>query len=413
MDILRLITAGNVDDGKSTLLGRLLYDTQNIKQDILQSVSQGEQQSLNLAYITDGLRAERLQGITIDVAYKYFTTEKRKFILIDAPGHVQYTKNLVTGASGADLMIILVDVTNGISEQTRRHALVASFLSIKHIVVVVNKMDLVEYDEQIFLEMQSVFQTEINRKLQFSSLTFIPVSALLGDNIDTKSSAMPWYQGATLMDYLSYCNVVTQTQNEVRFSVQYCASSVEATSIFGNMQSGILTIGDELKLMPQNRKVKIGKILNGYDEVASIYAGQNATLFLEDDIVVRRGNVLVNQDASICCDKKLKADIFCLHDNGLPLSANQKYLLLMNGNTLSCTISELLYKIDVFSFEQAPCQKQDSLTMNEFGRVMIVTDELFVFDYFDTVAQNGRGILIDVHTNEVIAAFTIVEPHLL
>jgi len=406
MDILRLITAGNVDDGKSTLIGRLLYDTQNIKQDIIQSVSEVDSQELNLAHITDGLRAERMQGITIDVAYKYFTTEKRKFILIDAPGHFQYTKNLVTGASGADLMIVLIDAINGISEQTRRHALVASFLQIKHIVVVVNKMDLIAYDEQIFLKIQNAFEVEIKQNLNFTSVTFIPVSALLGDNIFAKSIQMPWYHGSTLMDYLTVCEVIEETKHELRFSVQYSTLFEDAKCIYGNMLSGTLNTGDELQLLPQNRIVKIQKILNGYDEVGSICAGQNATIFVEKDIFVERGHLFANQDACILYDKKFTADIFCLHDDGLRL--NQKYLLMINGNSLSCCINKLFYKIDVVSFEKIYLDVVSSISINEFARVMIDMEKLFAFDYFDIVAQNGRGIIVDEHSNEVIAAFTIV-----
>lgn len=404
MDILRFITAGNVDDGKSTLIGRLLYDTGNIKSDILQSVANDDEaNAINLAHITDGLRAEREQGITIDVAYKYFTTAKRKFIITDAPGHYQYTKNLVTGASGADVMIVLIDALNGITDQTRRHSLVASFLGIKRVVVAINKMDAVDYDEQIFITIKNEYLVIAN-KLSIQNVTFIPISALHGDNVSFPSVNMPWYMGITLMQYLENCEPILTSNDVTRFSVQFAIGTAEI-AYAGKMLSGKLNVGDQIQIFPGEQTSIVGKITKGYATVIEAVATQNICVHLQGDIVVNRGNIIVPTTGSApMCSIQFEANI-CWLNSGQTLQINKDYFLRIACQETIGRVTEVIYKTDINSFEKY--NDNSPLEVNEFARVKIETNEIIAYDFFSVLPETGRGIIIDTETNYTSAALVI------
>jgi sulfate adenylyltransferase subunit 1 len=402
MDILRLITAGNVDDGKSTLIGRLLYDTKNIKQDILDTISKEDE--INLAHITDGLRAERQQGITIDVAYKYFTTKDRKYILIDAPGHFQYTKNLVTGASGADVMIILIDATHGITEQTKRHASVASFLNIQQIVVAVNKMDAVGFSEQAFSSIKNDFE-KIKSKLQLLNISFIPISALLGDHVSNPSTQMDWYTGKTLMEHLALCPSESKKSEEVRCTIQLIDDTTEGKSYLVSMLSGTLKTGSEFLHLAQKETVSISKIVLGYNEVHEIKKGDNARIYLQGETQLKRGDLLTNKDHSAKCSKAFDAHICWLNEDA-PLILDKTYFLGVRCGLIPCVIKEVREKLNSSSLAYE--YSNNPVSVHESAHVCIETEELIVIDSFELVPENGRGILIDMETNITLAAVTIV-----
>jgi sulfate adenylyltransferase subunit 1 len=401
MDILRFITAGNVDDGKSTLIGRLLYDTENIKTDVLESVSA---ENVNLAHITDGLRAERQQGITIDVAYKYFTTKNRKYIVTDAPGHFQYTKNLVTGASGVDVMIILIDAQNGITEQTKRHSLVASFLKIKQIVVAINKIDAMEYGEEVFSAIKNEY-SGIVQKLQLGDVTFIPISALLGDNVSFASKNMDWYGGVTLMQYLE-STVPRVEQHEItRVSVQ-CAVHSESfgKGHAGKVLSGKLRTGDVIAVYPAGLKSVIRMILHGYVEMQEATAGQNIMVYLENNIEVNRGDIIAYADDAPLCAYQFEASI-CWLDSSEALQIDTDYFLRINGMETICKIINVISMIDINSFDKT--NYESPIEANQFAEVVIETQEAMAFDKFSLMPENGRGIIINAQTNYTSGAFTI------
>lgn len=406
MDVLRFITAGSIDDGKSTMIGRLLYDTNNIKDDILTSVTgKDEDATPNLAYITDGLRAERQQGITIDVAYKYFATKNRKYIITDAPGHFQYIKNLVTGASGVDAMIILIDARNGITEQTRRHSLVASFLGIKQIVIAINKMDAVDYDERVFIAIRNEY-TDIAKKLSLPAITFIPVSALEGDNISAQSKNMSWYTNATLLRFLEHCPAhVIKNTDVLRFSIQYIGTTTaDETLYMGRVLTGSVATGDTVMVAPRQQPTTVQKIMHGYDEVSHADAGQNVCLYFDKDAAPERGAIIANMQHLPTTANEFEATV-CWLDAYSDMKAGYQYLLKINSTELSCRIKEIQYRIDNTTYE-----KQDAsgaITVNQFARVKIVCAKAIAFDHFAAIAQTGRGILIDPATNNTAGAFTI------
>jgi len=404
MDILRFITAGNINDGKSTLIGRLLYDTNNIKKDVLESVADAAQETspINLAFITDGLRTERENGITIDVAYKYFTTAKRKYIITDAPGHFEFTRNLVTGASGVDVMIILIDAKNGITEQTRRHSLVASFLKTGRVVVAVNKMDLVGYDEQVFTTLKNEYLA-IAEKLQLPEVTFIPVSALLGDNISFRSAKMGWYSGQTLMQYLESCTPVATDAIVTRFSIQYVIDG-EERGYAGKVLSGVIKTGDEVGVYPAGEKTIVKKILHGYDEVTEAKAGENIVLFLDSGMAGKRGDLIACATEGPSCSTQFDATI-CWLNADAALQVGKPYFLRINGLKTSCVINDILYKTDIHSFEEYTDNRP--VDVNQFAKVKIETKDIIPYDPFSVLKENGRGIIIDVETNYTSAAFII------
>ena len=404
MDILRFITAGNVDDGKSTLIGRLLYDTNNIKSDVLQSVTNDNEINPNLAHITDGLRAEREQGITIDVAYKYFTTKSRKYIITDAPGHFQYTKNLVTGASNTDLIIILIDANNGITEQTRRHSFVASFLKIPNVVIAINKMDAVNYGEQVFTSIKNDFSL-IAEQLHLSTVSYVPMSALLGDNVSFQSNHMTWYEGKTLLQYLEECDSIIVKSNLLRFSVQHVINDGPDKAYAGKVLSGKLKVKDVVTIQPSKDFVIISKIVEGFTEVTEAQAGQNICVYLIGKECAKRGDIISHFAYAPKTSKHIEA-IICWLDTISALKLGKEHILRINAMETTCKIVEVVYKVDVNTFDQYNDEKL--IEVNQFAKVRMVTNHVLIFDSFAEVPEMGRGILIDLTTNYTSAAFTIV-----
>ncbi len=398
MDILRFITAGSVDDGKSTLIGRLLHDTNNLKHDILESVSTLGDDKINLAHITDGLRAERQAGITIDVAYKYFVTPNRKYIITDAPGHFRFTKNLVTGASNTDVIIILIDAIHGITAQTRMHSLVASFLNIKQVVVAINKMDLIAYDERVFNLILKEYE-QIAKKLQLPKIDFIPITALDGDNISFRSNKTTWYHGDTLLEYLEKSKVKDYSNvNAKRFVTQYVVDRYH----YGKLVSGSLKIGEQLSLVPSGQVFKIMNMLLGFEEANEAIAGQNICLVFDGN--VKRGNILSTNIEPPRYENEFEASI-CWLDN-IALQTSKVYCLRIHTTEVTCQIKEILYKIDNNTFENYKDDKP--LTVNEFAKIKIKTESKIAFDSFENIEETGRGIIIDMETNNTSGAFTVL-----
>lgn len=400
MDLLRFITAGSVDDGKSTLIGRLLYDTDSIKVDQLETIlkqsknkSEGE---IDLALFTDGLRAEREQGITIDVAYKYFNTDKRKFIIADAPGHIQYTRNMVTGASNSDLIIILVDARQGVIEQTRRHSIVASLLAIPHVVVAINKMDMVHYSEAVYNDIISDY-TKMAEQLEINDVTFIPISALHGDNIVKPSSHTPWYNGKTLIDVLETINISNDVNlTDPRFAVQYVIRPQsddlhDYRGYAGKIVSGVYTKGDSVTVLPEGIDSVIEAVEINGEEVEFAFAPQSAVIRLKDDIDVNRGNTIVHK----VNQPKISQDIetmLCWMDTK-PLIPGNKYLLQVHSKVVRCVVKEINYKLDVNTL-----QKHDNIEqagLNDIINVTLKTASPIVFDSYESLRANGGAILID------------------
>jgi sulfate adenylyltransferase subunit 1 len=402
MDILRFITAGSIDDGKSTLIGRLLLDTKNIKSDILDTISgKGTMgNEVNLAYITDGLRAEREAGITIDVAYKYFTTPQRKFIITDAPGHFHYTKNLVTGASGVDAMIILIDAVNGISEQTRRHSLVASFLQIDNIVIAINKMDIVGFDESVYNAIKQEYSI-IAEQLKLSGVSFIPICALDGDNVITLSPKMAWYKQETLLEYLKNCQPKKgNTATDIRLLIQYSSGGY----YFGRLVSGTIKKGDTLLINTGGQKVVIDKIHIGYNEVPEASAGMDICFSVKPNATIKRGDLLSGIEYTPECSDEFEAAI-CWLDDTMPLVVNKEYILRINARETSCYISKIISKTLNATFDKQ--FGQDHVSVNEMATVIIKTIDNITYDRFAKIRDTGRAIIIDKETNNTSGALII------
>jgi sulfate adenylyltransferase subunit 1 len=402
MDILRFITAGSIDDGKSTLIGRLLLDTKNIKSDILDAISgKGTMgNEVNLAFITDGLRAEREAGITIDVAYKYFTTPQRKFIITDAPGHFHYTKNLVTGASGVDAIIILIDAVNGISEQTRRHSLVASFLQIDNIVVAINKMDLVGFDKSVYNSIKQDY-LKIAEQLKLRSVSFIPICALNGDNIISHSSKMAWYTQGTLLEYLENCK--PKKQNSIigiRLPIQYSSGDYH----YGRLLSGTIKKEDTLLINAGEQQVIVDKIISNYKEVNQAFAGMDICFSVKDRTTINRGDLLSDIDLTPACTNEFEAAI-CWLDDTLPLTVNKEYLLRINARETTCYISKVISKTLNATFDKQ--FEQDHVSVNEMATVIIKTVDSVTYDSFAKIQETGRAIIIDIETNNTSGAVII------
>ncbi|TZF82131.1 sulfate adenylyltransferase [Pedobacter sp. BS3] len=401
MDLLRFITAGSVDDGKSTLIGRLLYDTDSIKVDQLQAIqkqskNKGEGE-IDLALFTDGLRAEREQGITIDVAYKYFATEKRKFIIADAPGHIQYTRNMVTGASNSDLIIILVDARQGVVEQTRRHSIIASLLQIPHVLVAINKMDMVNYSEDVYNNIVADYN-KIAAQLNIKDVVFIPISALVGDNIVNPSARTPWYTGETLLHHLENVNVVNDIDfNTSRFPVQYVIRPQsddlhDYRGYAGKIISGTYKKGDKVIVLPEGIPSEIEAVEVSGVEVAEAFAPQSAVIRLKDDIDVNRGNVIVTATSNQPkVEQEIEATI-CWMDNR-PLQTGGKYLIQLHGKMVRCIVREIHHKIDVNTLEKI--RNIEEAALNDVVHVTLKTASPIVFDSYNALRTNGGAILID------------------
>ena len=411
MNILRFITAGSVDDGKSTLIGRLLYDSKSILADQLEAL---EQQSKNknddgidLAIITDGLRAEREQGITIDVAYRYFATPKRKFIIADAPGHTQYTRNMITGASNSELIIILVDARNGVTEQTRRHSIIASLLNIPEVVVAVNKMDLVGYSEEVFNNIKQEYE-EIAKRLGLKSVHYFPISAFVGDNIVNTTEAMLWYKGNSLLDFLETVEISKDNYDQPRFQVQYVIRpQTEALHDYrgyaGEVISGTYRKGDAIIVEPEGISTKLSKIEYNGEEVAEAKAGDPVVLHIEDDIDISRGDYFAKQGAEPQQGQDIEA-IVCWMDKR-ELREGNKYLLQQRSKLVKAIVKEIEYKIDVNTLNQT--EGVESVKLNEIAKIRLKTASPLVYDAFQSNPPMGSAILIDETSNATVGAVMI------
>lgn len=400
MDILRFITAGSVDDGKSTLIGRLLYDSKSILIDQLEAIEKQtknrEDGEIDLALLTDGLRAEREQGITIDVAYKYFSTPNRKFIIADAPGHIQYTRNMVTGASNANLAIILVDARNGVMEQTRRHTIISSLLGIKHIVVAINKMDLVEYSQDVYNNIV-IDYAQVAKTLGLKDIKYIPISALTGDNIVDKSDKYPWYGGESLLHYLETVEVHNDINlTDARFPVQYVIRPQteelhDYRGYAGKIISGIYKKGDKVIVQPTGIETTISAIELAGKEVEEAFAPQSVILHLEDDIDVSRGDTIVKRDNQPKVEQEVEV-LLCWMDNK-PLIVGNKYLLQLNSRVVRSVVKNIEYKLDVNSLEKQ--YKFGKVGLNDVVRATIKTASPIAYDSYSYLPNNGGAILID------------------
>jgi len=412
MDILRFITAGSVDDGKSTLIGRLLYDSKNI---LIDQLEQLERQSKNkdsgeidLAYLTDGLRAEREQGITIDVAYRYFSTPKRKFIIADAPGHVQYTRNMITGASNANLIIILIDARLGVVEQTRRHSIIASLLSIPHVVVAINKMDLVDYSQDVFNNI-AIDYTNVVKSLNLHDVHYIPVSALHGDNIVDKSERMSWYEGESLLHFLENVEIQQDVNlHDARFPVQYVIRPQtedlhDYRGYAGKIISGIYKKGDQITVLPAGLTSTIKSIEIGGSEVEEAFAPQSVVIQLEDDIDISRGDVVVKHDNVPKMDNEFDA-LLCWMDNK-PLITGNKYYLQINSRLVRSVVRDIEYRLNVNTLEKE--FNPESVGLNDIVKVRIKTASQVPYDSYSDLRANGGAILIDETSNVTVGACMI------
>lgn len=411
--LLRFTTAGSVDDGKSTLIGRLLYDSKSIFEDQLASVtatsSKKGHEGVDLALFTDGLKDEREQGITIDVAYRYFTTPKRKFIIADTPGHIQYTRNMVTGASTANAAVILIDARNGVIEQTKRHSFIASLLNIPHLVVCVNKMDLVDYSEEVFNKITAQFE-EFSSKLLMKDVRFIPISALEGDNVVNKSENMDWYVGGTLLNVLETLHISSDINKiDARFPVQTVLRPQseefrDYRGYAGRIASGIYRKGDEVAVLPSGFTSKIKSINTGENEIEEAFAPMSVAITLEDDIDISRGDMIVKKNNQP--EPSQEFDVMLCWLNNDAAKPRAKYVIQHTSNEERAMIKSVVYKVDINSYERQ--EDDDSLQMNDIARVKIRTTRRLMIDSYRDNRNTGSIILIDAGTNETVAAGMIV-----
>ncbi|TGK08539.1 sulfate adenylyltransferase [Leptospira selangorensis] len=410
MDLLRFITAGSVDDGKSTLIGRLLYDSKSVFQDQLEAIEKTGQVNgqVNLALLTDGLKAEREQGITIDVAYKYFSTPKRKFIIADAPGHIQYTRNMVTGASNSELAIILIDSRKGVIEQTYRHSYIASLLKIPHVVICVNKMDLVDFSKERFEEIVEDYKNFAS-DLDFKGLEFIPISALNGDNVVDTSPNMTWWKGKTLLGYLEDLEIeVDETKHEPRFPVQYVIRPQteehhDYRGYAGQVRSGVFKKGDDIVVLPSGLRSKI-KSINTYEsEVEEAFAPMSVTILLDDEIDISRGDMIVTDKHQPTVSQDLEAEL-CWMD-AKSLVPGNKYLLRQTTGSVKSAVKEISFRIDIQTHEKL---ESSQLALNEIGRIKIRTAKPIAFDPYSENRGTGSFVLVDEGTNNTVGAGMIV-----
>lgn len=411
MDILRLITAGSVDDGKSTLIGRLLYDSKSILQDqleVLEKHSKNKNEDgVDLALLTDGLRAEREQGITIDVAYRYFSTAKRKFIIADAPGHVQYTRNMITGASNSDLMVILIDARKGVIEQTRRHSIIASLLQLKKVAVAINKMDMVDYSGEVFENIKSEY-SKIAENLGLNDVSYFPISALKGDNIVSKSSRTGWYEGNSLLEYLEEVTLHEEKNNGSRFQVQYVIRPQteelhDYRGYAGQILSGKFTKGDKIHILPADLTTEITKIeINGIEKEEA-FEGQPAVIHLVHDVDISRGDIFVTEEHVPAVEKDLEI-LLCWLDQK-PLQPGNKYLLQQNSRLVKAVVKEVDYKINVNTLIRE--QADGEIKLNEIVKVTLRTAQPLVYDSFTNNKTTGSAILVDETSNSTVAACII------
>ena len=414
MDLLRLTTAGSVDDGKSTLIGRLLYDCKSIFEDQWEAIEQSSKQrgdeNVNLALLTDGLRAEREQGITIDVAYRYFATPKRKFIIADTPGHIQYTRNMVTGASTANLAIILIDARHGVIEQTCRHSFIASLLQIQHIIVCVNKMDLVDWSEDRFNEIVGQYK-EFASRLEVPHIDFIPISALLGDNVVERSANMDWYQGSPLLYTLETMYIGNEHNHvDARFPVQWVIRPHsdewhDFRGYAGRVAGGVFKPGDEVTVMPSGFQSRVKGIHDIHGDVPEAFAPMSVTVTLEDEIDISRGDMIVKQNNPPQSSQQIEAMI-CWFSSEANLEERGRYTLRHTTNDVKCLVKELKYKMDINTLHKL---KEDrEVGLNDIARVSLQTSAPLHFDRYRRNRATGSFILIDEQTNNTVGAGMIV-----
>ena len=413
-ELLRFTTAGSVDDGKSTLIGRLLYDSKSIYQDQYDAIKTASEkrgeENVNLALLTDGLKSEREQGITIDVAYRYFSTPKRKFIIADTPGHIQYTRNMVTGASTANVALVLVDARNGVVEQTKRHAIIASLLQIPHLVVCINKMDLVDYDEAVYNKVHDDFE-DFASKLDINDVTFIPISALEGDNVVNRSEKMDWYEGSTLMYYLENVHISSDHNFiDVRYPVQsvirpYNDEFHDYRGYAGRVAGGVLKKGDEVMILPSGFTSKI-KFIQGPDgEQTETFPPQSVTILIEDDIDISRGDMIVrpNNAPTVTQDIDL---MICWFSSDIELKERGKYTILHTSQEVRCIVKEIRYRLDVNTLHRDLDNRK--IKMNDIARITIRTTKPLFVDPYRKNRMTGSVILIDESTNNTVAAGMII-----
>ena len=410
MDLLRFTTAGSVDDGKSTLIGRLLYDSKNIFEDQIQAVEESSKKRgddhINLALLTDGLKAEREQGITIDVAYRYFATQKRKFIIADTPGHIQYTRNMVTGASTANLAIILVDARKGIVEQTCRHAFIANLLRIQHVIVAINKMDLVDYDESVYESIVENFKSFSSRLGNFIDVTFIPISALKGDNVVERSTNMSWYSGSTLLYHLESVYIGSDRNHvQARFPVQWVIrphsdEHHDFRGYAGRVAGGVFKPGDEVQVLPSGFTSEIESIHTADGPMDEVFAPFSCSLLLKDDIDVSRGDMIVKINNPPNRGQDIEAMLCWFSDKKMMIRG--KYSLRHTTKEVKAIVNDLQYKININTLRKIEDDKE--FEMNEIGRVSIRTSAPIYFDSYENNRTTGSFILVDDMTNETIAA---------
>ena len=413
MKLLRFSTAGSVDDGKSTLIGRLLYDSKSIFEDQMEEAEKASRsrgnEEVNLALLTDGLRAEREQGITIDVAYRYFATPKRKFIIADTPGHIQYTRNMVTGASTTDLAIILLDARHGVMEQTVRHSWLVSLLGIKEIVVCVNKMDLVDFKEDVFLQIKQAY-LEMAKSFCRAHITFIPISAKLGDNVVNASSNMPWYEGKTLLDYLETVEIERSSDDDFRMCVQWVDRPISSRwpdfrGYAGRICQGEIKVGERIQVQPSGLYSNVTGILLGEKSLSSAVCGQSIVLTLSDDIDISRGDVLVSAEGCQAKEASTVAlDICWLRPD--PLLPGKRYLIRHATQEVQGIVKEIVYKVNISTLEKE--SGINSLTMNDIARVILKTASPLIFEYYQSNRTLGSLIFIDPGTNDTVGAGMIV-----
>ncbi|QHV96756.1 sulfate adenylyltransferase subunit 1 [Spirosoma endbachense] len=418
MDLLRFITAGSVDDGKSTLIGRLLYDSKSILADQLEAIERASKSrddgEIDLALLTDGLRSEREQGITIDVAYRYFQTPKRKFIIVDAPGHIQYTRNMVTGASNCQLAIVLVDARHGVAEQTRRHSLIASLLGIPHIVVAINKMDLVGYSQNVFSDI-CIQYAELAKKLNVHQVTYIPMSALNGDNVVDRSETMPWYEGQTLLEHLETVvidddvNGETEDHHPGRFPVQYVirpqtAELHDYRGYAGKITSGIFRKGDAITVLPSGETSTIDAIEIAETQLDEAVTPMSVVLHLATDVDISRGDLIVRSDIQPISSQTVEA-MLCWMDTK-EFKVGNKYVLQVGTSRTRCSVRAIAYQLNINTYEEI--EGVDSLKLNDLAKVVLRTAQPISFDPYQKNRATGGAILIDETSNVTVGALMLV-----
>ncbi len=410
-DLLRLLTAGSVDDGKSTLIGRLLFDSKKLYEDQLDALKRDSKreghagEDIDYALLLDGLKAEREQGITIDVAYRYFSTSKRKFIIADTPGHEQYTRNMITGGSTANLAILLADARKGVITQTKRHTFLVSLLGIKHVVLAVNKMDLVDFKQEVYDQICEDYKN-FTTTLDIPDITFIPVSALKGDNVVDKSDRMPWYHGKSMLEFLETVHVSSDRNFEdLRFPVQYVIRpTLDYRGFAGKVASGVIRIGDEVMALPSQKTSKVTSIITSEGEVDYAFPPQSASFTLADEIDISRGEMVVHPNSRPHIERHFEAMLVWMEET--PMDSYTQFYIKHNSHSTKAKIDEIKYKVDVNTLEKS---EVDHFELNEIGRVVITTTKPLLFDPYKNNRQTGSFILIDPITNNTVAVGMILD----